>query len=95
MMQQQPVAKGYKDAEHMMKDDELKALRGRDDFKKPRFVQFTAGLTATSAPRGSRWKTSDFRDPGRSAVPTARWTAHRSFRPKRRVKSASIGPKLR
>jgi tetratricopeptide (TPR) repeat protein len=30
----QAVAKGYKDAEHMKNDDDLKALRGRDDFKK-------------------------------------------------------------
>jgi serine/threonine protein kinase len=28
------VAKGYKDAEHRKKDDDLKALRERDDFKK-------------------------------------------------------------
>jgi hypothetical protein len=38
---QQAVAKGYKDAEHMKKDDDLKALRGRDDFKK-----LLAGLEA-------------------------------------------------
>jgi serine/threonine-protein kinase len=31
---QQAVAKGYKDAEQMKKDDDLKALRERDDFKK-------------------------------------------------------------
>jgi serine/threonine-protein kinase len=31
---QQAIAKGYKDAEHMKKDDDLKALRERDDFKK-------------------------------------------------------------
>jgi serine/threonine protein kinase/Flp pilus assembly protein TadD len=30
----QAVAKGYKDADHMKKDDDLKALRERDDFKK-------------------------------------------------------------
>jgi tetratricopeptide (TPR) repeat protein len=30
----QAIAKGYKDAEHMKKDDDLKALRGREDFKK-------------------------------------------------------------
>jgi tetratricopeptide (TPR) repeat protein len=29
----QAVAKGYKDAEHMKKDDDLKTLRQRDDFK--------------------------------------------------------------
>jgi hypothetical protein len=31
---QQAVAHGYKDAEHMKHDDDLKALRSRDDFKK-------------------------------------------------------------
>jgi serine/threonine protein kinase/tetratricopeptide (TPR) repeat protein len=31
---QQAVAKGWKDAEHMKKDDDLKALREREDFKK-------------------------------------------------------------
>ena len=31
---QQAVANGFKDAEHLKKDDDLKALRGRDDFKK-------------------------------------------------------------
>jgi len=31
---QQAVARGYKDAEHLKKDDDLKALRQRDDFKK-------------------------------------------------------------
>jgi serine/threonine protein kinase/tetratricopeptide (TPR) repeat protein len=31
---EQAVAKGFKDAEHMKKDDDLKALRERDDFKK-------------------------------------------------------------
>jgi serine/threonine protein kinase/Flp pilus assembly protein TadD len=31
---QQAVAKGWKDAEHMRKDDDLKALRERDDIKK-------------------------------------------------------------
>src|SRR5262249_3203247 len=31
---QQAVAKGWKDAGHMKKDDDLKALRDRDDFKK-------------------------------------------------------------
>jgi hypothetical protein len=31
---QQAVAKGFKDADHMKKDDDLKALRERDDFKK-------------------------------------------------------------
>jgi hypothetical protein len=31
---QQAVAKGYNDAEHMKKDDDLKSLRERDDFKK-------------------------------------------------------------
>jgi tetratricopeptide (TPR) repeat protein len=30
---QQAVAKGWKDAEHMKKDNDLKALRERDDFK--------------------------------------------------------------
>jgi tetratricopeptide (TPR) repeat protein len=30
----QAVAKGYKDAEHMKQDDDLNALRQRDDFKK-------------------------------------------------------------
>jgi tetratricopeptide (TPR) repeat protein len=30
----QAVAKGFKDADHMKNDDDLKALRGRDDFKK-------------------------------------------------------------
>jgi tetratricopeptide (TPR) repeat protein len=30
----QAVAKGFKDSEHLKKDDDLKALRGRDDFKK-------------------------------------------------------------
>jgi hypothetical protein len=29
----QAVARGYKDAVQMKKDDELKALRERDDFK--------------------------------------------------------------
>ena len=28
------VSKGFDDAEHMKQDDDLKALRGRDDFKK-------------------------------------------------------------
>jgi eukaryotic-like serine/threonine-protein kinase len=31
---QQAVAKGFKDAEHLKKDDDLKALREREDFKK-------------------------------------------------------------
>ena len=31
---QQAIAKGYKDAEHLKKDDDLKGLRERDDFKK-------------------------------------------------------------
>jgi hypothetical protein len=31
---QQAVAKGWKDAEHMKKDDDLRTLRGREDFKK-------------------------------------------------------------
>jgi serine/threonine-protein kinase len=31
---QQAVTKGYKDADHMKKDPDLKALRDRDDFKK-------------------------------------------------------------
>jgi tetratricopeptide (TPR) repeat protein len=31
---QQAVAKGYKNAEHMKKDDDLKSLREREDFKK-------------------------------------------------------------
>jgi tetratricopeptide (TPR) repeat protein len=31
---QQAVANGWKDAEHMKKDDDLKALRGREDFRK-------------------------------------------------------------
>jgi serine/threonine-protein kinase len=31
---QQAIAKGWKDVEHVKKDDDLKALRGRDDFKK-------------------------------------------------------------
>jgi serine/threonine protein kinase/tetratricopeptide (TPR) repeat protein len=31
---QQAVAKGYKDVDHMKKDDDLKALRELDDFKK-------------------------------------------------------------
>ncbi|HEV2949500.1 MAG TPA: hypothetical protein VGX70_19140 [Gemmataceae bacterium] len=28
------IAKGWKNAEHMKKDDALKSLRERDDFKK-------------------------------------------------------------
>jgi serine/threonine protein kinase len=31
---QQAIAKGWKNAEHMKKDDDLKSLRERDDFKK-------------------------------------------------------------
>jgi tetratricopeptide (TPR) repeat protein len=31
---QQAIAKGFKNAEHMKKDDDLKALREREDFKK-------------------------------------------------------------
>jgi tetratricopeptide (TPR) repeat protein len=31
---QQAVAKGFKDADHIKNDDDLKSLRGRDDFKK-------------------------------------------------------------
>ncbi len=30
----QAIGKGYKDIEHLKKDDDLKALRERDDFKK-------------------------------------------------------------
>jgi hypothetical protein len=30
----QAVAKGYKDIDHLKKDDDLKALRGREDYKK-------------------------------------------------------------
>ncbi len=30
----QAVAKGYKDIEHLKKDDDLKALRQREDFQK-------------------------------------------------------------
>jgi hypothetical protein len=30
----QAVAKGWKNAEHMKQDDDLKALREREDFKK-------------------------------------------------------------
>jgi hypothetical protein len=30
---QQAVARGHKDSEHMRQDDDLHALRGRDDFQ--------------------------------------------------------------
>jgi len=43
---QQAVAKGYKDAEHVKKDTDLKALRERDDFKK-----LVAKLQAAKAKR--------------------------------------------
>ena len=41
---QQAVAKGYKDVEHLKKDDDLKALREREDFK-----QLVAELEAAKA----------------------------------------------
>jgi tetratricopeptide (TPR) repeat protein len=46
---QQAVAKGFKDAEHMKTDDDLKALHQRDDFKK-----LVAGLEKQTSPKPAK-----------------------------------------